>query len=106
MITRTAANASIPMRAGEMDLDTVELPRSEQARGPHEQYEDHDEVRHDRVEAESDEGQVSLVSLGEHLGDSDDEPADNGTARRVEPADDRGGKGAKRHRRCRGFQPG
>jgi hypothetical protein len=78
MTSRTAASASFPMTAGEIDLDTVELPRSEQTGGPNEQYQDHDEVWHDRVKAEPEEGQMSLVPLGEHLGDSDDESADNG----------------------------
>src|SRR4051812_15103322 len=79
----TSTSTSPPIRRGSSDTDG--LLAAQQARGPHEQDDDHDDVGGDLAETGSEEGrQVTLVAGDQRAGEPDDQAADHRTGDGVE----------------------
>src|SRR4051794_26080840 len=68
-------------------LDTGQLPRPEQPRGPPQQHDEEHDVRDDVRQPATEEGQVILVTGRKLLRDADDQPRDDGAGRRVQAAE-------------------
>src|SRR3954452_857245 len=79
----TAISAIHPMRA----LDTGQLPRPEQARGPPQQHDEQHHVRDDVRQPAAEERQVVLVAGRELLRDADHQPGDDGPGGRVQASE-------------------
>src|SRR5438874_2090051 len=68
-------------------LDTRHLHAAEEPGGPHEEHADDQHQRDDELELVADDERAEHV-----LEYADDQPADDGPARRVDPAEERGGE--------------
>src|SRR3954469_1867334 len=87
----TTTSARTPSRRGRSDTDC--LLAAEQALGPHEQDDDHDDVGRDLAETAAQEGQLVLVADGERGDQADDQAADDRPGHGVEAAEHPGGDG-------------
>src|SRR3954452_10324975 len=74
--------------------DTDSLLAAQQARGPHEQDDDHDDVRRDLAEAGAEEArEVALVAGDQRAGEPDEQATHDRARHGVEAAEHPGGDG-------------